>query len=183
MVRELNLAAVTLFDEFDRISLASCMAPRVTPDGATVEPWETWRRQVAEAEGWFASHIDAFLPAAPLAGATLAACRPDLDEDEALWDTVLKHRSLEETIEEAAAPFVLSRLGPHDLQSVQHKNGRQRPARVARSPCLIFPGQCTLVSLPLLLNSVGRASSVWGLAWGTRRCLTWLIPTCNRKCW
>src|SRR6266545_3492321 len=118
-VRDLEFAAVTLFDELDRISLAACMAPRLASEAPTAEPWATWRRQVAAAEGWFAGHVDAFLPVAPLAGATLAACRPDLEEDEALWDTVLKHRLLEETAEELEAVPSFQRLSESDKQAVQ----------------------------------------------------------------
>lgn len=122
-IRELELAAVTLFDELDRSSLAVCMAARLTPEGVTAEPWAAWRRQLTEAEDWFADHVDAFLPAAPLAGATLAACRPGLEEDEALWQTVLKHRLLEETAEELEADPLFPHLLPTALSTIKQRAG------------------------------------------------------------
>jgi hypothetical protein len=158
-VRELETAAVTLLNELDRSSLAVCMASRLAADEAT-EPWATWRRQVAEAEEWFAGHVDAFLPAAAGAGATLAACRAGLEEDEALWQTVLKHRLLEETAEEAAAPPVLPRLGPHDLQAVQDKVGRTtlRAARPVARTELAWPAYA------------GVAAATGQLGWSTYEC-------------
>jgi hypothetical protein len=179
VVRELETAAVTLFDELDRHSLAACMAARLDPAGASAEWLAAWQRQVEEAEGWFRDHVEAFLPAAPLAAATLAACRPGLEDDEALWQTVLKHRVLEEAVEEAEAEPALPRLSESDKRAILAKldracpNGMPRVIPISRqgqqlqaysrevlppSPIAAAPAVADLPeTLPLKLFSPGRA--------------------------
>ncbi len=137
VVRELERAAIMLFDELDRNSLAACMAARLAPDGATAERLAAWRQQAEEAEGWFRNHVAAFLPTALLARATLAACRSSLEEDEALWDTVLKHRLLEEAAEELEADPPPRRLSESDKQALQAKVDRARSNGLAQ----IVPAQ------------------------------------------
>jgi hypothetical protein len=125
-LRELEDIAVILFDELDRHSLAACMAGRLASDAATAEHLRTRQQQVEEAEAWFRDHVVAFLPAAKLAGAVFAACRPGLEEDEALWGTVLKHRLLEETAEELNAEPLLQQLTESDKQAILTKADRAR---------------------------------------------------------
>jgi hypothetical protein len=149
-LRELEDIAVILFDELDRHSLAACVADGLPSDAATAEHLRTRQQQVEEAEAWFRDHVTAFLPAAKLAGAVFAACRPGLEEDEALWRTVLKHRLLEETAEELAAAPVMPRLGPHDLRAMLDKvrppsRGAVRPAALAS---LDWPGWAAIAATP-----------------------------------
>jgi hypothetical protein len=100
-LRELEGAAVDLFDRLDQDSLAACVARRLAADLAA--DWLAgWSRQVAKNEAFFAAHTHAFLPAAPLAVVVLDACRSGLEEaDPELWATTLKHRLLEEAAAEA----------------------------------------------------------------------------------
>jgi hypothetical protein len=120
-LRELEMAAVDLFDRLDRHSLALCMARRLDSGN---EAADLTRRaeQLAQAEGFFAQHVDAFLPAAPLASAVMAACRPDLEEaDPELWRTTRKHRRLEEAWKEAEAIGSPPCLTERDKQVIQAK--------------------------------------------------------------
>jgi len=91
-----------LFDQLDRHSLALYAARRLASpgdSGATV--LATWSALAEAAEQFVVDHPDEFLPAASLAAHMLAAYRTDLDVyDEPLWNTTLKHRALEELLEE-----------------------------------------------------------------------------------
>ncbi len=69
------------------------------------EQFQAYRAAVESAEVYLAENPDVFLPDAVLASGMLDAYRPDLHEvDAALWDTTLKHRSLQELLEEQDHP-------------------------------------------------------------------------------
>jgi hypothetical protein len=105
---ELESASIRLFTDLDENDLALWSASRLP--GADSRPWLTeWRHARDQALIAFSEHLGAFLPAAPVARQTLAACRPDLDEtDWELFETTLKLDELVELDEEIAdtAPAV-----------------------------------------------------------------------------
>jgi hypothetical protein len=102
---EADLSEICLFDTLDRFSLACHASHKLLPEGAEVpEDLRTLIEEVAEGENFLRDHPELFLGAAQIASANLARYRPDLDEvDELLWETTLKHRVLEELLEERDA--------------------------------------------------------------------------------
>lgn len=120
-LRELEMGAIDLFDRLDRHSLALCMARRLASER---EAADLTRRaeQLEKAETFFAQHVDAFLPAAHLASAVIAACRPDLEvADPELWRTLRKHRQLEEVWMEAGSASEPQNLPELDKKAIQDK--------------------------------------------------------------
>ncbi|MCS6852810.1 MAG: hypothetical protein NZ700_16755 [Gemmataceae bacterium] len=70
-----------------------------------------WEESIAkQAEDFLESHPEVFLPAADWAAAWQSVFRSDLDEtDFELWETTLKHRRLEELVEDLEAGPTLER--------------------------------------------------------------------------
>jgi hypothetical protein len=102
---EADLSGICLFDVLDRFSLACHASQRLLPQGSEVpEGLNALIEEVAEGEDFLRDHPDIFLGAIEIASANLARYRPDLDQvDELLWETTLKHRVLEELLEERSA--------------------------------------------------------------------------------
>src|SRR5205807_691843 len=69
LMRELELTAITLFDELDRHSLAVYVAEQLASADTMMEHVRARQQEIAGIEEWFRDHVAAFLPAAPLAGA------------------------------------------------------------------------------------------------------------------
>lgn len=120
-LRELEMGAIDLFDCLDRHSLALCMARRLD-SGSEVAHLISRTQLLTQAEGYFAQHVEVFLPAAYLASAEIAACRPDLEAaDPELWLTTRKHRQLEEVWKEMEVTALPQSLTEQDKQAIQAK--------------------------------------------------------------
>jgi hypothetical protein len=102
---EADSYALDLFDVLDRFSLACRASQKLLPEGSEVpEGLCALIEEVAEGEDFLRDHPEIFLGAIEIASASLARYRPDLDQvDELLWETTLKHRVLEELLEERSA--------------------------------------------------------------------------------
>jgi hypothetical protein len=120
-----NLVAMRLFQTLDQFSLA-CYAGRrllgIEAEDARRADLDALEGEVAEAEQFLSEHPDTLLGAAGLTSARLGRYREDLLEcDERLWETTLKHRVLEELLEERAtvrAPQALTRMELETLLAV-----------------------------------------------------------------
>ena len=104
---EADSYSLDLFDALDRFSLACHASQRLLPESSAIpEGLSALIEEVAEGEDFLRDHPDIFLGAIEIASANLARYRPDLDQvDELLWETTLKHRVLEELLEEREAGF------------------------------------------------------------------------------
>ncbi len=102
---EADLSEIRLFDTLDRFSLACHASQKLLPQGSEMpENLGALIEEVAEGEDFLQAHPDIFLGAAEAASANLGRYRSDLDQvDERLWETVVKHRVLEEMLEERDA--------------------------------------------------------------------------------
>lgn len=118
--RELEMAAGRLFEEFDRASLLVCFAGRPGVQLPS-EGLDSWKKQVEEVDEAFSDHVEAFLPAATLASAQLDAFRPDLDEEEDLWETTLKHQFLEEVSEELTSEDAVAVFSDRGQSAVEKR--------------------------------------------------------------
>jgi hypothetical protein len=136
-LRELEMIAIDLFDRLDRHSLALCMARRLN-SGSEADSLMRRAEQLAHAELFFAQHIDAFVPAAPLAIRVIAALRPDLEQaDPELWRTTQIHSRLAEAWKEAEGGGSPPHLSERDKQASLVKVRHARlscPAKGAGSP-------------------------------------------------
>src|SRR5262249_22601768 len=102
---EADSHSLDLFDVLDRFSLACHAARQLLPESSEVpEGLRGLIEEIAEGEDFLRDYPAAFLGALEIASANLARYRPDLDQvDELLWETTLKHRVLEELLEERDA--------------------------------------------------------------------------------
>jgi hypothetical protein len=102
-----NLVAIRLFQTLDHFSLA-CFASRRLP-GTEIEDalgakLDAIEEEVAAGERFLREQPDIFLGAAVLVAGRLRRYRENLlESDDRLWETTLKHRVLEELLEERSA--------------------------------------------------------------------------------
>lgn len=93
------------FELLDRCSLVVYAINRLRSKVETDERFQALQNSVNHAEEHLAGDPDMFLPAAVYASSMLDSYRHDLhDADELLWETTLKHRRLQELIDEQQAP-------------------------------------------------------------------------------
>jgi hypothetical protein len=146
-IEALDFAASGLFDELDRSSVALCMARRLLGADADISPSaQSLAKHVEQAETFLDEHPEVFRPVAPLASDLLLTFRPDLDEfDEPLWRTTVKHRALEEMLEEQEAGLRVVRLGAQDLRDILAARG----PRLATVEWALEPGRGTADELHL----------------------------------
>ena len=92
---DLDWQTYTLFEELDRVSLACWWLRKQTEE--VTETVDRLSREIEAAEACLAVKVNLFLCLATDAAAVLSDSRPDLDSTEPqLWDTLLKHRRIEE---------------------------------------------------------------------------------------
>ncbi len=102
-----NLVAIRLFQTLDEFGLACHASRRLL--GTEIEDTlrtdlDAIETEVAEGECFLREHPDIFRGAAELVAARLRRFREDLlEHDDRLWETTLKHRVLEEVLEERDA--------------------------------------------------------------------------------
>ncbi len=95
------------FELLDRGSLVVYAINRLLPAVSKHENTQLFNQFLIQAEEFLADNADIFLPAAVYASAMLDSYRIDLDDfDEPLWETTLKHRQLQELIDEQENPDV-----------------------------------------------------------------------------
>jgi hypothetical protein len=110
-IAELERESRDLFDLLDRFGLALYAAHKLAERSTDEARLSETEERVRQAEQYLATYPDRFLPAATYATALLEAYRPDLDSfDEQLWRTTLKHRRLQELLDERDSPSPLPRL-------------------------------------------------------------------------
>lgn len=100
-IDDLECAIRQMFYSLDRFSLAlyavGCLAPYLRSNPQLQE----LRRRLDSAEEYLQLNADVFLSAAIYASTLFDAYRPDLfDFDQQLWETTLKHRCLQELVDE-----------------------------------------------------------------------------------
>ena len=122
---EADLSEILLFDTLDRFSLACHASQKLLPHGAEMpENLKALIEEVAEGEDFLADHPDVFLGAAEIASANLTRYRPDLDQvDELLWQTTLKHRALEELLDERELEQETRKLTRDELRNWWRQGG------------------------------------------------------------
>jgi hypothetical protein len=179
--RELELAALQMFEELDEDGLALCMARRLPGAAGSADSLTDWARQLATNEAFFAAHLEAFLPGAWRVADFLNACRPNLDtSDPELWETTLKHRLLEEVAEESEADSVTVRLNEKDRQSILMQ-ARPNTVQKALAALLVFATWrgmqiWTYNRRALLPPTMGSAAPAADEVPRERTCLTWMKP-------
>lgn len=93
------------FELLDRGSLVAFAVEKLGPWQLDDDRLSNLLLAVQLGEEYIANHRDVFLPAAVMASSMLDSYRHDLHEaDEKLWETTLKHRVLQELIDEEETP-------------------------------------------------------------------------------
>jgi hypothetical protein len=141
-LEELDWQAHELFERLDRASLAVWaigMLPRPSLDAGTLA---ATRAALERADAFLAARPDLFVSLAADVADVLSCARPDLDEQEPeLWETLLRHRRVEEAADELEAPpgrgALLAAARPH----------RVRP-EVPEWAWLPYPEQAMAASAP-----------------------------------
>jgi hypothetical protein len=104
-LQELDWQAHELFERLDRASLAAWAVEKLAEPDTDAGRLAAAREALARAEEFLAARSDVFLCLATDAAAVLSSVRPGLEEDEAgLWETLLKHRRIEEARDELEMP-------------------------------------------------------------------------------
>jgi hypothetical protein len=98
---ELDWQTHELFERLDRAGLTLWAVQELAGPGADVEGQATAR--LVRAEEFLAERVDLFVCLATDVAAVLSSLRPGLEEEPQLWETVLKHRRIEEERDELAA--------------------------------------------------------------------------------
>ena len=106
------------FESLDRASLVAYAVGKLDAARTDNDRLEKLVDTVELGEEYLADHPDVFLPAAVMASSMLDSYRHDLHEaDEQLWETTLKHRSLQELIDEQQNPCQLPKIDSDTVDS------------------------------------------------------------------
>jgi hypothetical protein len=100
---ELDWQTQGLFERLDRAALMLWAVQELAGPSADAECLAAARR-LAKAEEFLAERVDLFVCLATDVAAVLSSLRPGLEEETQLWETVLKHRRIEEERDELATP-------------------------------------------------------------------------------
>ena len=102
---ELDWQAHELFEALDRAALAAWAVDSLAGRDAAGARLAREREATARAEEFLAMRVDLFICLATDVAAVLSSVRPGLEDDEtALWETLLKHRRIEEARDELETP-------------------------------------------------------------------------------
>ncbi len=100
-IDDLECAIREMFYSLDRFSLAIYAVGRLAPYLCSSPQFQDLQRRLDSAEEYLQLNADVFLSAAIYASTLFDAYRPDLfDFDQQLWETTLKHRCLQELIDD-----------------------------------------------------------------------------------
>jgi hypothetical protein len=104
--QELDWQAHQLFQDLDRASLAAWAMSRLTLPDVDAARSPDGSQALVRAEEFLTARVDLFVCLASDAAAVLSSARPGLEDDETeLWETLLKHRRIEEARDQLEAPL------------------------------------------------------------------------------
>ncbi len=130
--QELDWQAHELFECLDRASLAVWAVEQLAGSRMDAEWLAASRESLWQAQEFLAARVDLFLCLATDVAAVLSSVRPGLADDEpGLWETLLKHRRIEEARDELETPpdrialLASARLRPVVPVSASESRGRE----------------------------------------------------------
>lgn len=110
-VDELEHSLNEHFELLDRASLVAYALADLKPTTCGGRRLAGVKDVLHHAESYLADHPDVFLPAAVFASSMLDSYRHDLHEfDERLWETTLRHRAIQELVDEQQNPIAIPKM-------------------------------------------------------------------------